>query len=100
VNGFETGEATTKAREQKHDHIVQAIEHYDSLLEVCRAILEKQDSWLEKASDIEGLSTTDQMLEAINTQIAAAEEMEKRMVVREEQSDSSTCWQTVSWKAV
>lgn len=97
ASGFRAGPDAAERRKRKRVEIAQAINRYDSLLEARRQILEKQDAWLQSVFEVKELSGTDKLLEAINMQIAAAEDLAERMGAREAKKDWKTfkhipCW--------
>lgn len=97
ANGFKAGPDAARARKQKRTDIAQAIERYDSLLEERRQILQKQDTWLHATFEVREFKGTDKMLEAINMQIAAAEDLSERVAAREANNEWKTFKDVPRW---
>lgn len=82
VGRLTTGPSNAGLRRMARAAISRAIEQYDQLIEERRCTLEEHGALLELASEITYLRLTNKMLEAINLQIAAAEDLDQRMEAR------------------
>jgi hypothetical protein len=82
----QTGPSGAEMRKMARIAISQAIDQHDHLIEERRFTLEEHGALLELASEITYLRLSDKLLEAIDLQIAAAEDLTQRVEARRSQS--------------
>jgi hypothetical protein len=80
--GIMSGPSGADLRKMARTAIGHAIEKYDGLLEARRRVLEEHGALLELASEITYLRAATRLLDAIDLQIVAAEDLGQRMAAR------------------
>lgn len=90
INGFRAGPDDAHQRKMTRIAVSRTIEYHDSLLEERRRFLQYHGALLESASEVDYLKITDKLLEAIDLQITAAEDLAERMEARTTKTD----WRT------